>query len=172
MQKSPSPSYSPDNSPSYSPTSPRSQEREKYSATPEFKIEEHGYLQNCKCMPMCTDLGSCKTFQTTNSDSSPLQHGTHQHAEIDDIGEGESLDLDAMWNEGWSSSDNEDVVVEDIRDELLAVIPADTKDDKVQEKVRQALQDETSSSVELPDPSPANDSPLEPPPEFRMAFRR
>lgn len=142
-----SPSYSPDNSPTYTPTSPISEEREKYSATP----------------------GKCKTHQTKNSDSSPLQHGTHQN---DDIGEGESLDLDDLLKDGWSSSDTDDVLVEDIRDELLGDIPADTKDDELEEKVREALQDENSSSVELPDPSPANDSPLEPPPEFRMAFRR
>ena len=154
-----------------------------------------------RCLPTCTDLGSCKTFQD----------GTHQHAEkIDNIGEGE-LDVDAILEDGWSSSDNEDVVVEDtreIRDELLGDIPpADTKDDELMEKVRQALQEESSeelpdtapagvvedmsalgnipaddevdkveddSSMELPSPSPspAKDSPLEPPPEIRMVFRR
>ena len=124
-----------------------------------------------------------------------------EHAEkIDNIGEGE-LDVDAMLKDGWSSSDNEDVVVEDtreIRDELLGDIPpADTKDDELMEKVRQALQEDSSelpdpgppvvvesvralekvedeSSMELPSPSPspAKDSPLEPPPEIRMVFRR
>ena len=57
------------------------------------------------CLPTCTDLGSCTTYQD----------GTHQHAESDDIVEGE-LDLEAMLKDPSSSEE----------DELLG----DTKDDE------------------------------------------
>ena len=58
-----------------------------------------------RCLPTCTDLGRCTTYQD----------GTHQHAESDDIVEGE-LDLDAMLKDPSSSEE----------DELLG----DTKDDE------------------------------------------
>ena len=130
-------SYSPDDSPCYRPTSPMTQsDEEKYRETLKFRVEEYGYLQKCKCIPTCTDLGKCMTFQ----------HGTHQHLEIDGV-----QDSDEMLNDGWGSSDNEEI----IKDELLDDISADTQDEKL-ERVRQASQDDTSS-VALPDPLPAVD---------------
>ena len=122
-------SYSPDNSPSYMPSSPISlSDEEKYSQTDEFRLEESGYLQKCRCTPTCTDLGTCRTFRL----------GSHQHVEINGV-----QDSDKMLNDGWATSDEEEKE-ESIKDELLDDISVDTQDEKL-EQGRQAFHDDTSS---------------------------